>query len=130
MNFRNLPLPALHVLSDAIGRLDYEAADLEAARVEIRNAVATAILHHEASAHLAATDEAARLAREAETVTRVVTMEDLGPEAQAVARHALEVGADRVTISTAGTHYWYGGTELRRPDETYQQWGARIERRN
>jgi hypothetical protein len=206
MNFSSFPLVALLVLADAIGRIDYAAADMEAAREAIRDAVAAAIAAQRSPAlpsdadgfpaadqaramthgwcmvacgdgqlvieadsdqhtfgsnaaaydHVAAVAEAVSyrdgdyqelcqralaladdtaadsdaLPSDDETVTRTVTIEDLGPQAQAVARHALEVGADRVTISTMGAYYWYRGTELRRPDETYEQWAARIDPRN
>jgi hypothetical protein len=198
MNFLTFPLIALMVLSDAIGRIDYEAADMEAAREAIRDAVAAAIAAQERPGLAADTNaqpsdtvstaaqalldafgsdvpdwlrgeaaalEAALLHASAPPsdddgcpvgdpdclgnngdchdacespapVTRTVTMEELGPEAQAVVQHAIAIGADRVSISTLGPVYWRGHTQLsmaaswpspaprllgQLPGETYQQ---------
>lgn len=43
MNFSTFPRLALLVISDAIGRIDYDAADMEAAREAVRDAVEAAI---------------------------------------------------------------------------------------
>lgn len=102
MNISALDRTSLRVLADAIGRIDYADADMEAAREGIRDAVAAAI---------AAQDTPAPPSSDAAAV-RYITMEDLGPQAQAAARHAIAIGADRVTVSTMGPVYWRGAEQL------------------
>lgn len=100
MTFHTLDLATLHVLSDAIGRFDYDDAEQEQTREAARDAIAAAIASHTPALPLDI------------DATRHVTLEELGPETRAVVERAIALGADRLTFNTQGPVFWRDGEQI------------------
>jgi len=104
MDFSTFPRLALLAISDTIGRIDYDDADMEAAREAVRDAVEAAIA-------------AANAARGADTsallspAPRAIRLDDLSPEVRTDAMRAVVLGADQMRYTSTGDIEFLAGGE-------------------